>query len=37
MEYNSGFAKTATEDEKIPVFIFSAAFDYLHYKEGNKE
>lgn len=37
MEYNSGFARPATEDEKIPVFIFSVVFDYLHYKEVNRE
>ncbi len=36
MEYNAGFARPTTEDENVPIYIFSAAFDYLHYKEVNR-
>lgn len=36
MEYNAGFARPTVEDEKVPVYIFSTAFDYLHYKEINR-
>lgn len=37
MEHNSGFARPSIDDDKIPIFIFSNAFDYLHYKEVNRE
>lgn len=36
MEYNAGFARPTSADEDIPVFIFSAGFDYSHNKEVNR-